>query len=1404
MVNLGDTVAVNFGKREGQRATVVDTGRSSNRWKLKFSDGTTVEYPDNKFDVVKRKMSSAKNRRTADKEASEAARVAREMRELMEKTKLGESRGKSKAFTAARIKKKGKAPPPPPGKGSKPKPRRPGGASKPKVSRRKSEEDDSGAREWAQQRERDTVEELRRADELRRRKEEKAQRDQEKMIREQENRRAREEEAKLSEEKAARRRRSLKRKENEALARIEDMRAAFEREKEDLRRELERDLRIKREDFDRKMDRELRQHKRSLEEKERELRFRLEEDREKAEDKIRALEDEAKDIESEARRKKRAIEKERAEIEEERKRLQEKRDALEAESDRLRESSESAADEVAARLRKELEEVRNEAERNRKRAERERQRALEIESMQNISKKDDRKLENLNREVERLRLQLRQQERRNAIRETAKSNERVRRAASMKMVAPVRAKDLNRLDALVAIMNNLHDASSRLGEHKDELNLSLPRIAVIGGQSAGKSSVLEALVGRGFLPRGNGIVTRRPLVLQMVCDKSCKRERAQFSHTGNRVFYDFAEVQREIVRETERLTGGEGSVNISDQPILLKVTSSDVLNLTLVDLPGMTRVPIRGQARDMPKQLREMALKFIKDPNTIILAVSAANQDLAVSDAIQLAKRVDPNGERTVGVLTKLDLMDAGTDASDILKGVGPLPLKLGYIGVVNRSQADLQSNMSVDRQRQNELDFFRRHRKYRVMAEKQGTGYLATVLNRLLLRGVEEQLPTLKRQVDAFIARSKEELEGVKAVPTDAKSRRLVVTRILQQYAANIRNSIRYNSRMGGERPDEAYTGGLQHGAMLRQEIEEYAKNLATVDIGDLASPAELSKVVGNTVGTGLFSPNDAFYSLVRRGVERMRKPSQDLIVKAQTKLLQLVKRGSSTEQMGRFPTLGVHITRIASSLLESCLKQTRDSVNDIVDMELALINTEHPDFAGSRRKLGRIIAKISNDVMEESLAKRRRMMIGVDGSDEDFDDGAATSSYASMSGMSSARAQRRAVVSKIAEDGGDGDEDDDDDSPPPIPTRRGSRDKPPPPPSRGKKSAPSKLSVSAQIKKRVLFSGVLERKSKGIFTGWKQQWVQLSGDRYLRYWNSSEVPPESEPPYRELDLKGAKLELGDCYTLRNKAWEKNDVYEFRNVSSGSAGTYSVIAPFGVGWRKAASYDDRFEDGVRGPDAGAIILASKTREVVDKKSGATIVFVYVSDKDSPSSEHGGWLPVSTRNGEAVLKRQVQDVEKYLELLTSDKKYAAWFAEQKRALKKVSVKVPKEEAPASAPELKSSKRRRRVQKRRSLFEVEEIEKRMLRTLILSYYQVVQKKVTDSVPKIVTMNMIASLCEKIEKELYIGILSKDVRKLMSDGDRFAERRDRILDSLTVLEKVKTAMAGVENAASSILK
>lgn len=213
---------------------------------------------------------------------------------------------------------------------------------------------------------------------------------------------------------------------------------------------------------------------------------------------------------------------------------------------------------------------------------------------------------------------------------------------------------------------------------------------------------------------------------------------------------------------------------VSKLPISLRIYSPNVLDLTLVDLPGLTKVrdnallflfpqkysfatkiPVGDQPSDIEKQIRNLVVDYISKPNrcvskplraeprlimiihSVILAVSPANVDLANSDSLKLARTVDPQGRRTIGVLTKLDLMDAGTNALDILTG-RVYPLKLGFIGIVNRSQQDINGEKSMSDALDSETEFFKNHSAYRNIAHKNGTKYLAKTLNQVRLKLIQ------------------------------------------------------------------------------------------------------------------------------------------------------------------------------------------------------------------------------------------------------------------------------------------------------------------------------------------------------------------------------------------------------------------------------------------------------------------------------------------------------------------------------------------------------------------------------------------------------------------------------------------------------------------------------------------
>lgn len=196
----------------------------------------------------------------------------------------------------------------------------------------------------------------------------------------------------------------------------------------------------------------------------------------------------------------------------------------------------------------------------------------------------------------------------------------------------------------------------------------------------------------------------------------------------------------------------------------------------MVDLPGTTKVPVGDQPADIEAQIKEMIFEFIRKENCLILAVSPANCDLATSDALKLAKEVDKEGLRTIGVLTKLDLMDAGTDARDIFEGK-LLPLRRGYVGIVNRSQRDIDSQKNITAALKNERDFFMSHPYYKDIIHRLGTPYLQEVLNRQLTEHIRKTLPDLQNKLrKQLISAEKDIVKYEQLFPKERESKKKMI----------------------------------------------------------------------------------------------------------------------------------------------------------------------------------------------------------------------------------------------------------------------------------------------------------------------------------------------------------------------------------------------------------------------------------------------------------------------------------------------------------------------------------------------------------------------------------------------------------------------------------------------------
>ncbi|KVI01847.1 Dynamin [Cynara cardunculus var. scolymus] len=529
---------------------------------------------------------------------------------------------------------------------------------------------------------------------------------------------------------------------------------------------------------------------------------------------------------------------------------------------------------------------------------------------------------------------------------------------------------------VIPIVNKLQDIFAQLGSSS---TIELPQVAVVGSQSSGKSSVLEALVGRDFLPRGSDICTRRPLVLQLLQIKrkpdGTDEEYGEFLHVPGKKFYDFNEIRKEIqhlncvatiagdlfnllvsilphgaacslslafispcphwdptcVRaringrtatqalyciadraETDREAGGNKGV--SDKQIRLKIFSPNVLDITLVDLPGITKVPVGDQPTDIEARYR------------------------------------------TIGVITKLDIMDRGTDARNFLLGK-VIPLRLGYVGVVNRSQEDIMFNRTIKDALVAEEKFFRNRPVYSELADRCGVPQLAKKLNQILVQHIKTVLPGLKSRVSATLVSVAKEHASYGEITESKAGMGALLLNILSKY------SEAFSSMIEGKN-EEMSTSELSGGARIHYIFQSiFVKSLEEVDPCEDLTDDDIRTAIQNATGprSALFVPEIPFEVLIRRQIARLLDPSVQCARFIYDELIKM-SHNCMVNELQRFPVLRKRMDDVIGNFLRDGLQPSETMIGHIVEMEMDYINTSHPNFIGGSKAVETAIQQVKS----------------------------------------------------------------------------------------------------------------------------------------------------------------------------------------------------------------------------------------------------------------------------------------------------------------------------------------------------------------------------------------------------------------------------------------------------------
>lgn len=411
--------------------------------------------------------------------------------------------------------------------------------------------------------------------------------------------------------------------------------------------------------------------------------------------------------------------------------------------------------------------------------------------------------------------------------------------------------DVSQLDSKAAPWLKLLTSISYLGIQEE---LPIPQIAVIGDQSSGKSSLLESISKIPF-PKGSGLVTKCPTRITMTRitntqklqsqsqSQSQSQERKEIegqekqwkaivtlpkrlkdyenNNNFNRPIYDPNELSKILSLASDIVSDNSPGI-FSFDPINVLVEATTIPNLSIIDLPGIIRTTTVGQNKEIINEINELLSHYMKQPETIILAVIPSNQDIATIDVLERAYHYDPNGIRTIGVLTKPDLVDEGSE-TEILSIMNNKrkPLSLGYYIVKNRNQLELNQNLSVEESIKHELDYFINHSVWKTIdINRVGIKSLCEKLSDIIISRAIERGPYIKWHLEQKNKQITETLKtlGTEISASDSEKRKLII-RLISRFSQTLRQIV------VGDYRDEILKDNTE--LRIKFHVNEILKNL-------------------------------------------------------------------------------------------------------------------------------------------------------------------------------------------------------------------------------------------------------------------------------------------------------------------------------------------------------------------------------------------------------------------------------------------------------------------------------------------------------------------------------------------------------------------------------------------------
>ncbi|KAL6568924.1 hypothetical protein OROHE_003665 [Orobanche hederae] len=469
--------------------------------------------------------------------------------------------------------------------------------------------------------------------------------------------------------------------------------------------------------------------------------------------------------------------------------------------------------------------------------------------------------------------------------------------------------------------------------------IQLPTIVVVGDQSSGKSSVLESLAGI-RLPRGDGICTRVPLIVRLQ-NHTNPDPQMWLEFNGKTVPTDEANVVDEIMYTTQEIAGkGKG---ISNTPLTLVVKKRGVPDLTMIDLPGITRVPVKGQPEDISDQISSIIMKYITPEESIILNVLSAGVDFPTCESIRMSQSVDKTGQRTLAVVTKADKSPEGLLEKIVADDVN---IGLGYICVRNRI-----GDETYEEARAEEENLFENNRLLsRIDKSIVGIPSLAERLATIQANIIVKCLPEIVRKINEKLAANVEELNKM---PKHLNSIGEAMTAFM-----NILGSARESLRkilLQGEFDEYPAVDNMHATARLAEMLNKFSDELRSAKsdsdqnfLVDEMRALEESR----SVGLPNFIPKSAFHTLLAKKVNEISIAPFECAEKIWS-YIQSVVIAVLLQHCDNYPQLISCTRRAAQNLISRKKDQSVEWIGDLVEMEKLTDYTCNPEYTASWNKL-------------------------------------------------------------------------------------------------------------------------------------------------------------------------------------------------------------------------------------------------------------------------------------------------------------------------------------------------------------------------------------------------------------------------------------------------------------------